>query len=65
MKICQHCKAQLRYKVGHGWLHPGGSLYVAYCQKCGYKTDEYPTPRKCPMCGEPMRDDHIARPVEA
>ncbi len=62
MKVCQICGAKLHWAIG--WTHPGGSLYVARCDKCGYKTDEYPTPHKCPACGGEMRDDHIARPVD-
>jgi len=60
---CHWCGAVLRYEQGRGWLHPGGSLYVARCDNCGWRTDERPTPRKCPRCGEMMRDDHCARPV--
>ena len=62
MMTCRVCGVALRFEGGRGWVHPGGSLYVARCDRCGYRTDERPTPDRCPKCGEPLRDDHVAQP---
>jgi hypothetical protein len=62
--ICHWCGAALRFEPTRGWVHPGGSLYIRKCGKCGWRTDD-PADSRCLGCGRRgLVDDHCALPVQ-
>lgn len=60
---CMYCGELLRLDPsGLGWLHPDGGAYMMKCDGCGWHGAPYPSPVRCPACGNELRDDHVARP---
>jgi len=58
---CSICGQELIFKRGKGWVHADGGLVMKYCPACGWKGSS-PVFLICPVCGYPLRDDHVAVP---
>ena len=67
MHICQHCRQELKFVQGRGWVHPEGGSYMMRCTNCGHKKALFPPPTSCPNCGASGNkwiDDHCVLAVE-
>lgn len=62
--VCLHCGEPIDFRRGRGFVHVnGGGSYMMECPNCGWQGAPYPSPARCPNCGNiKIRDNHCAHP---